>query len=312
MATEKLVDAQFVARLTQGSYETAIGVVDEAVAAQAKLFGVTAESLTTLATYPEHLIVATKDGDFFRAKWGISEDGDVEISDVENIDVPVYEASSVSARVREESTQIVGQLLAGNLEEATDNLVGMYKLFRSGVRLTAEGVEDAYGQQSFEEDDWFVATRESEKTIRTFLGTDAVRLDVPKPRFEELLREESDEDGESFRQTVKAAVSRLKSRFEAMKKSLALAREVHGEYQLRGEGAEVMATTDFVDFVQGLSEAMDGALAILGDAEAVVEDGCVKCIARVHDGLASSAYEWVLATAFAEKLARRFEPPAAA
>jgi hypothetical protein len=72
-----------------------------------------------------------------------------------------------------------------------------------------------------------------------------------------------------------------------------------------------MPAADFVQFVSGFSEDLDGVIGVLDDAMAVSEDGCVRCLARVHDGIADQAREWGLAAAFSAKLARRFEPAAA-
>ena len=104
MGTEKLVDADFVARLTGGSYEHAVGAVDQAVAENAELFG--SGNLTTLATYAEHVIVASDDGDFYRAKWKSGDDGVIVISEVEDIDVPVYEAAAMGVQMREETDRL--------------------------------------------------------------------------------------------------------------------------------------------------------------------------------------------------------------
>lgn len=311
MGTEKLVDADFIARLTQGSYETAVASVDEAVMEHAKLFGDSGESLTTLATFSEHLIVASEGGNFYRAKWSIEEDGSIVISDVEDIDVPVYEAGAMAVQVREEANRIVGLVMEGKVEEAGAEIGGLYKLVKSGVRLTAEGVEDLYQKQDFSEDDWFKATREQEKAMRGFLGVEAMRIEVPQPRFESLLGEGVDDQAaEMQRGAVRAALAKLRDRFAAMRQQLTLAREVNEGYQPR-DGGDATSVADFVDFVQGLDEALDTVSTILSDAVIVAEDGCVKCLARVHDGLASQAYEWALAAAFSEKLARRFEPVAA-
>lgn len=315
MAIEKLVDAEFIARLVRGSYETAIGSVDRAVSENSELFGSNDGSeLRTLATYAEHVIVATVDGEFFRAKWSINEEGGIVLSDVETLDVPVYEPTSMGAQVRQESVRLASLILDGQIEEASEGLGELYRLVKSGVRLTAEGVEDLYVKQDFTEDDWFKATVSGEQMMRRYLGTDALRLEVPKPQFESIVGAKANDSdkADGYRGAVRAALTKLRERFDAMRKSLTLAREVNASgYRVRGADGFGESVSDYVDFVGGLSEALDAAIAILSDAEAVSEDGCVKCVARVHDGIASQAYEWALASAFAEKLARRFEPVAA-
>lgn len=310
MRTEKLVDGDFLAKLVSDSYETAIGAVDEAVMAHADLFGGDADSVRTIATYPDHVIVANPEGEFFRAKW-IIEDDEVVIGEIEELDVPIYEADVMGTQVREEAKDAVRLLMAGKQDEAGEKLRSLYRMVKSGVRLTAEGVEDLLGRQTWFEQDWFKAVEEREQDIRAFLGTEALRIDVPKACFEALAKGEVSEDqAEGHRDAVVAALKRLRSAFTKMRTDTALAREVTEQHQLRG-GGNTMSSSDFVQFVSGFSEDLDGVIGVLDDAMAVSEDGCVRCLARIHDGIADQAQEWGLAAAFSEKLARRFEPVAA-
>jgi hypothetical protein len=292
MPTEKLVDGDFLAKLVAGSYEVAMGAVEETVAAHAtEVFG---DGAKTIATFSDHFIVATPAGEFYRGKWSLTEEGVVELSEIDAIDVPVYEANAMSTEVRREANEAVDLLLAGENE-------------------MAEGVEDLYQKQTWGEADWFQAVRENESTIRKLLGTEALRLSVPKPRFEAVV--EMDEDAaERHRAIVIASLRNLKANFGDMGTKLALATEIKESYVLRGnrgQGVD-MAVSDFVEFVQDFTEDLAGAAGIVDDALAVADDGCVPCLARVHDGITEQMYEWTLAAAFAEKLARRFEAPQAA
>jgi hypothetical protein len=311
MPTEKLVDGDFLAKLVAGSYEVAMGAVEETVAAHAtEVFG---DGAKTIATFSDHFIVATPAGEFYRGKWSLTEEGVVELSEIDAIDVPVYEANAMSTEVRREANEAVDLLLAGENEMAEEKLRHLFGLVNSGAKLTAEGVEDLYQKQTWGEADWFQAVRENESTIRKLLGTEALRLSVPKPRFEAVV--EMDEDAaERHRAIVIASLRNLKANFGDMGTKLALATEIKESYVLRGnrgQGVD-MAVSDFVEFVQDFTEDLAGAAGIVDDALAVADDGCVPCLARVHDGITEQMYEWTLAAAFAEKLARRFEAPQAA
>jgi len=310
MTTEKLVDADFLAKLVDGSYETAVGAVDEAVEANAELFNGTAESIRTIATYPDHMIVANEEGEFFRGKWSLDEDNEVVLSDIQEIEVPVYEADTMGTQVRDEALQTTKEIMAGRVPE--ERLRALYRLVKSGVRLTAEGVEDLFNKQTWFEEDWFKAVEEKKHEIRSFLGAEVVRLEVPKPQFEALLKDGVDEDqAENHRDSVIAALKKLKAAFANMRSRTALACQVTENHRLRDGGGDSMTASDFVEFVIGYTEDLDRVLGIINDAMAVSGDGCVKCLARVHDGIADQAFEWTLAAAFAEKLARRFEAVAA-
>ena len=94
--------------------------------------------------------------------------------------------------------------------------------------------------------------------------------------------------------------------------SLALAREVTEAHILKsGAGDPAMATTDYVEFVGAFDVDLCRVKGIVEDAMMVSEDGDLSSLARIHDGVASKMYEMALAAVFCEKLARRFDAPAA-
>jgi len=305
VSTEKLVDGDFLAKLMAGSMESAVGSVEEAVAANAALFGAESCELSTVATYPDHFIVVNEHGEFYRGRWKMGGDG-VEISEVEEIDVPVFEAAAMGAQVRQEAREAVKALLTDDIETAEDKIRSLYRLVRAGVRLTAEGVEDLYSKRDYADDDWFRAVQEEGIKIRAFLGSEADRVPVFKRRFFSAVDGAVTEaQAESQRDALKQGLGELHRGFVGMRNQIALARQIDGTRKLRDESAG-MASSDFVEFVGGLNAALDEVIGILGDAQAVAEDGSIKCLARVHDGIAGQANEWALASAFCEKLARRF------
>ena len=304
--SEKLVDSDFLAKLMSGSMETALGAVDEAVLDNAGLFGGEPDSVSTIATYSDHMIVANENGDFYRGKWAMTEDG-VVISNVEEIEVPVYDASAMGAQVREEAVLATEALLSGDTAAAEEKLRGLYRLVKSGVRLTAEGVEDLCHQQAFAESEWFQAVREQEKQIREFLGTDALRLATSSPRFSAITDESVTEDAaESQRGAIASGLASLSADFVGMRNRIVLAKQVTEGHIPRDAADDSMTSADFVEFVAGFGDDVDNMIGVLGDAQAVAEDGCLKCLARLHDGISEQMHEWGLAAAFSEKLARRF------
>lgn len=313
MPTDMLVDGDFLAKLVSGSFEVAMGAVEEAVQENAdEAFGDPAAR--TIATYPDHFIVATPAGEFFRGKWSIDEEsGSVVLSDINSIDVPVYEAKAMGKEIRREAAEAVDLILRGEGEPVTERLRHLFSLVRSGAQLTAEGVEDLYAKQSWGEADWFQATREHESGIRKILGTDVLRLSVPKARFESITGDVDDDEAERHRMAVIGGLRRLREHLDDMWSKLGVAANVTAEYSLRGvSNGSPMDASEFVEYVSDFAGDLDGMMGILDDALAVADDGCVPCLARVHDGIAENMYEWALAAAFAEKLARRFEAPQAA
>lgn len=310
MPTEKMVDADFLGRLMMGSLEAQVGAVEEAVSANASLFGGDDGTVRAVATYPNHAIVANSDGEFYRVGWSMTEDGDVELGDVDEVDVPVIEADAMTGQVRAKSREIVEALLSGD-GDVDDRVRDLVTYAMSGARLTAEGVEDHWSKQTIAESDWFKMVRDQETTIRAYLGAEVNRLGVPKPKFEAMIESdltESQEEG--HRKAVLNNLVRLSEWIRGLGDRLALATQIDESYEVRdGEGMEA---TDFVDFVGSFVEDYEEVAGIVSDAASLAEDGCVKCLARLHDGVAAQMTEWALAAAFMEKLARRFEAPQAA
>lgn len=310
MPTEKLVDADFLGRLLAGSMEAKLGAVDEAVSASASLFGGDEDvRVETVATFTDHTIVANSEGEFYRCEWRMTEDG-IELGEVKPIDVPVFESNRLTLQARNKSREVVEAMLSGDpgLDEKLGDLA---QLAFSGPRLTAEGVEDYWSEQVFTESDWFVATREQESAMRAFIGAEVNRLDVPKPYFGEMIEAdltESQEEG--HRASVLSKLTRLAGATAKLADRIELAAEIDESYEVRGGGA--MAATEFVEFVESYTDDLEVLGNVISDAAALAEDGCVKCLARLHDAVAGQMYEWALAGAFIEKLARRFEAPQAA
>lgn len=307
--SQKLVDSEFLAKLLDGSFETAMGKVDEAILARPELFGGDDGSdVRTIGTFLDHAIVLNSDGEFFRADFVVSEDtGAIELGQVERLEVPVKEASELGAQAREESRLAVEALLAGDEDGANVHMGSLYEMVRSGVRVTAEGVEDDFLEFFSEEPAWLKALRENESSVVSFVGAEA-RREYPAPKFDGV-----ELDGVQSRAAVGAALSRLHESLRELQESVVDARSVDEESRLHVESSEdaSMAAQSFFDFVTEYGTDLDDTIALVEDAMAVREDGTLGSLARVHDGVAARMRDMGLAAAFSEKFARRFDQPQA-
>jgi hypothetical protein len=316
MATEKLVDDKFLARLLASSYESAMGAAVEAVAENKELFGVRSESdLSVVGTFTDHIIVATRSGAFYRCEWSISEDGDVTISDVKSIDVPFIEGDASAAHVRKVYSEAVDAILECRTETAEEKLKELLDLTVKGVPMTAEQVEILFveNKKRFSESDWITHVREKDAAVRQFLGAEALTINHPRARFAEMIGESVNESvAEDRRKEIVGAMGELHKFLVSLNRDTALAREVNESYRpRRGSVDDKESVADFVVFVRSFTEDLDGMISIVEDAMSVVEDGCAKCIARLHDNIAGQMREWAVGAMFAAKLARQFEAPKA-
>jgi len=312
MTSRTLVDGDFLSQLLGRSYESVMGQVDEAVSEKADLFGGDDGEVRTIGTFSNHAIVLNDSGEFFRASYSVNEEtGEVELGDVERIDVPVKEVSELSSEVRVESRRAVDALLSGNDDEADVRLGSLYEMVRSGVKLTAEGVEDKFLDSFGDEPEWVVAVRENESNMSQFVGAEA-NADFLKPKFETFIAEGENADVR-YRRVVGADLQRLLEELRRMQDSIAVARRVDGGYCLTtgDETDPELVSEDFLGFVREYGSDLDATVGLVEDAIAVSEDGTIKSLARVHDGVAARMKDMGLAAAFSEKFARRFQQPQA-
>lgn len=309
--TRKLVDGEFLSKLIDGSYEESIRRADEMVERHSELFGGGEGVQLQSWTFPSHVIVANSDGEFFRASLGVSEDtGEPQFEQVERVDVPVREARTMAREARETADEAVTAILSGDRQGALQAVNELHALVQGGVRLTAEAVEDDLMAVGVAETDWFRSVVENEKAMRTFVGAEANRP-TPQPRFDNIQENTSDEHGR-LRKIVSSSLVTLKENLAGMCNSLALAREVTEAHVLRaGSGDPALSAMDYVEFVGAFDADLCRVKGIIEDAMMVSDDGDLHSLARIHDGVASKMYEMALAASFCEKLARRFDAPAA-
>jgi hypothetical protein len=313
MTSQKMVDGDLLSKLLAGSYETMISKVDEAVLAHADLFGgAEGVEVRALGTYPNHVIVANSEGDFYRAAYSVTEDtSTVSFGEVERVQIPVKEASELSAEARESAAQAVEAIMAGDDEKAAKAVANLYGMVLAGVHLTTESIEDSLKTYLDDHTDWSLAIRDNEKAIRAFVGAEANRS-LPKPRFEHI--ESLTEDDDRARKIVGGALRALRESLSVMNTGMALARQINDSYTLKAEGAADvgLAHEDFIAFVESFSGDLAAVKGLVEDAVAVSVDGDVKSLARIHDTVAARMYEMGLAAAFCERFARRFDAPKAA
>jgi hypothetical protein len=311
--TKKLVDGEFLSKLLGGSFEVIMNQVDEAVAAQPELFGGGDRSeVRTIGTFSNHAIVLNENGEFFRASFAFHEDtGGIKLGEIERVNVPMKEVSELGGEIRTESLKAAKALLSGKDNDADNHLGSLFELVQSGVKLTAEGVEDEMLLNLEEDPEWLVAVRENKDGMIKFVGSDA-NQEFPVPKFETFIAE-GDNSDERYRKVIDSSLRKLRENLYRMRNSVAVARRIDGEYTpVVEEGVDAtMVASDFVDFASEFGVDLDATIELTEDAISLASDGTLKSLARVHDGVAARMCDMGLAAAFSEKFARRFDQPQA-
>lgn len=309
MSSNKLVDGDFLAKLLQNSYEVRLGQVEEIVRDNAELFGGSKDiEVQTIGTFSEHAIVMNSEGQFFRATFGQGDEG-FTLEEIDEIDVPVFEASELKGQIREHTDKAVDSLLKGNGSGAFEDIVALYDLVKSGVALTAESVEQTLDNLVGEDTEWIQALRENEKEIRGFLGVEA-KAEPPTRRFKAIIEADRINDVDRTRKVVVHGLREMRTYLNGLDARLSLAREVDETYELNGDGG--MGASEFIEFIEEVDGDLQVVRSMIEDAITVSDEGTLKSLARIHDGIAGRAVDLTMAASFAEKFARRFTAPAAA
>jgi hypothetical protein len=100
----RFVDGKTIDLITESSFENRIKKVCKAVWENRNLFGGNyIIEANPLATFASHVVVANSDGDFYRAKYGIGNDGNVSFSEVEKVSMESKDLDSTINNLLKES-----------------------------------------------------------------------------------------------------------------------------------------------------------------------------------------------------------------
>lgn len=287
MAKNLMVDASFVQRLLENSYELRMAAVADAVERDANLFRSNGSSLVAIGTFAEHVIVASDDGSFYRAKYALSESSGIALSDIEKIQVPIKDVREMTPAARKAADEAVSRLMRG--QDATDEIMELYNLHASGVSMTAQGVEDAVIMVTGNVGPWMEAVRSGEKAITGMLGA-AIYEERPTPRFSEVVKGPQDML-EKVRIIVTAANKTLR---ECVSKMHAMVQEAV-RTPIRSD-ADPVAVVEFMKLRDSFASDIAVLLDLVEDAVSVGDDGDVRSLARIHDRISGMMHEMTLAS----------------
>lgn len=301
MASNKLVDSDLIAKLLEGSFELQMVRMDDLVHENEELFGGNKDTqIQTMGTFAEHAIVVNSDGQFFRATFKNSQRG-LELGEVEEIDVPVFEAKDLRVRVHEHTDRAVAAIMEG--KDAHEDILAIYDMVHNGVPLTAESVEESLLAL---DDEVSEAINENRDEVTRFVGV--MTMEPPSRRFAGLIE---DRVSAGDRKAVVHGLRSVRSYLADMSNRLVAAHEIDESYSLPGDDDGEEAT-GFIEMAEDVGSTICALRGIVEDAIAVSDDGSVKSLARIHDGVAGRLPDLTLATLFAEKFAGRFVSPRAA
>jgi len=304
--SEKFVESDLISRLLEGSFEKAIGEVHRTVMEHRDQFGGADVQVEVIGTYPSHAIVLNEGGEFFRVAYSLDEEkGSIALGVSERLDIPLRSVTDMGREVRERATAAVEAMLSGG--DASADMTELLSLYCGGMKLTAEGVEEATKRQIETKHPWLVSMEKNRNGIEKFVGVDLKPEELPKSKFGTLIESTSipSDDEESYRVLIREGLRAARSTLEGLELAMAgaIGLDIAEAVKVRGE-EKLEEVQDFIGFTSQVKVDIAEVVNLVEDALSVVEDGSVHSLARTHDMIADQILPMALAAKFAGKCAR--------
>lgn len=227
-----MVPAKLLREILKGSFEQRVDDASELVSESFSRFGVESpDELSVIATFPQHMIISTTEGKFFRATVKDLDNGDRSIVQMEDVDIPVLRTREEQVGyVKSAAGDAVAAMLSGDPESARTHvreLVQSAELISGPepveeMRLALEGLFD-------ETRPWRRVYESNRAGIHKFLWGESgvASRDAPKPKYQGLYTNEDIENPAGYHQAVMADLSVLSERLSSV---WAIIQENYGSY----------------------------------------------------------------------------------
>ena len=307
---DKIVPAEAIRKIVEGSYEQLTYRLDEAVEENRSLFTNGTEDGSRLATFSNKIIVGTSEGSYFEAKFE-SKDGEIIFGEPNQIDVPVISTSNAAKSVRDYSLNIVDSLMAEGSGDAANSILQLaslqeqqqVELARDYVGETLASLSEGrpwrqvFAEQSDEIKRQIVDVLESihehslEAKYKPLYETD----DIPEEQFENY-RDNAESD-------LKIVAERMEQVHHIAEAAYFPFIESVGDAEL--DGAEADTLSHFCFFAEDLIEDLQEVRGIVSDA--LANEQCVMCLGHIYDSIAESLVSYEMAAIFVERMVGAFD-----
>jgi hypothetical protein len=212
-----MVPARLLQAILKGSYEQMVDDSSMLVAESFARFGAQSpDEVSVIATFPQHMIVSTVEGKFFRATVKDLEDGGRSIVQTEDVDIPVYRTrEEQKGYVKSAASEAVAALLSGDPEEARTHV---RELVQSAELISGpDPVEEMRGAMEGLFDSkrpWRRVYESNRAGIHKFTWGESgnAHRDAPKPKYQDLYTNEGVKDPAGYHRAVMADLSVLSER----------------------------------------------------------------------------------------------------
>lgn len=306
---DKIVSAEAIKQMVEGSYEQLTGRLDEAVEKNRSLFTEGTENISRLATFKNKIIVGTADGSYFEAKFE-NKDGEIVFGEPALLEVPVISSSNAAKSVRDYSLSIVDSMMS----EGASGVVGIMQLASLQEQKQVELARDYTGEVMAalaEGRPWRqVFADQSDEIRRQIVDVlEDIHENALEAKYKPLYETDDipEEQFENYRENAEADLGLASDRLEQVHSVAEAAYlpfiESVGDAEL--DEAEADALSHFCFFAEDLIQDLQEVRGIVSDA--LVNEQCVMCLGHIYDSIAESLASYEMAAIFVERMVGAFD-----
>jgi dGTP triphosphohydrolase len=285
----KTLRTEELQKLVDGSYEQFISRVNEAINSHRVLIFESASTVTVVATFEDHVVVADGEGRLCKIYFEEKKDGSIHFRFYEDMEMTIVENKNTDERMFNEARRAVRLLNEGKRREAKSCLQGLAFVAEKETSLSEDKIVENVFTVLSSQRRWKSIYEKHKKEIKTFINKDSVCSFYPK--FSSLYFDSMVEENVHV-------VSQVRSRFAAIHERMALLNECvvfvlnnkKAQEKLKSFGEASLGRVYF-SLVEDLASDIDQVLDTLTEVSMQVKS--TRHLARVCDMVAGmlDAYE---------------------
>ena len=303
----RYIPLEEIKKLTAGSYEHVIAVVEKVVQENSEgIFG-KAIGVRLLGTFPGFAIALSEEGSLARIQFERSDDGSVRISKHEELELPSFEKDRLEDYARSQVRQAVEAWHAGRVEEARQILAAVSpyigeKLPRSQDEDVVESLVSAFQAER----PWKQMFKERSENFRKALAAEELtRLDESRmeKKFAALYNGTISEDRMArYDEVVRSDLAYLTARVESLRDLASSSYEALRSV-IRSEDLAEAAVSTLALFAEDLVSDLRRLHTVITESARKLTR--TDCLGKLYDVVAEGMYEYEIAGRFVSAMSTR-------
>ena len=305
ISDDKIVSADSIRKLTSGSYEHLGFLIDESIQAKKSSFVRGGATVSRMATFEDHIIVGTSDGDYFNVKFE-DKNGEIILDTPVHLDVPVVSASNAVKSLKDFSLDAVDSLMSEGMDAVIGKLLILadlqgQKQISEARDYPGEAMASVVSGRPWRE---AFASQANEITRQVVDKLESIRGNALESKYKPMYESDEipEEKFENYRSMALADLEVLSNRLQAVHESAETAylpfRDSLSEDEMDEADEEVLS--HFCFFSEDLIADLGEVRAIVADT--VANEQCVMCLGQVYDTIVESLTDYEIAGSFVQRM----------